>query len=332
MRRRQYQRVQLLVGLQLQRVLLLSHIGSAAGFASCPPPRFDTFADSITGKWQYGPSLPDQAREVEEVMRSCGGAVQGITEMVLPTTTCRSNREEDVIKGRYHNRADDGFIYFDCGSYSAGPVQLVEGSVVEMMSSLAFPSIPKRRLLISAKCQVGGTSGGILSLKPIDNDDVMAIGLNRVPIRAAEEEEAAESDSSVLLGTKPGSTIHWHNESVCRMPNTSQPWILQRAKWECFLSEGKDIDINSEETGEKPSREHLVGWMMIQGSDDDTDTDRKLWKSSGLGFLDTSEDNGGVVVQIGALCRVTKQARAVIRSFDAQGKLNGVILQEGIAT
>ena len=64
--------------------LLLARAPAARAFASCPPPRFDTFADATLGKWQFGPIIPDQAREVEEVMRSCGGAVQGIREIALP--------------------------------------------------------------------------------------------------------------------------------------------------------------------------------------------------------------------------------------------------------
>ena len=57
--------------------------------------------------------------EVEEVMRACGGAVQGIREMPL---FHRQNeyKEEDRL---YHNRADDGFIFMDNGSYTSGPVQ-----------------------------------------------------------------------------------------------------------------------------------------------------------------------------------------------------------------
>ena len=70
--------------------------GLRAGAAA---PRFDAFCDNLVGPWvrsQDGRSFP-----VEEVMRSCGGAVQGVREM-----------QSEL----YHNRADDGFIYFPCGS------------------------------------------------------------------------------------------------------------------------------------------------------------------------------------------------------------------------
>ena len=94
---------------------------SQYAFASCAPPRFDNFLDSILGTWRpIGSS--DKARSndvtsgsVEEVMRSCGGAVQGVKEIQFPGS---------IFNQMYHNRADDGFVYFDCGSYSVGPTSI----------------------------------------------------------------------------------------------------------------------------------------------------------------------------------------------------------------
>ena len=59
-------------------------------------PRFDTFCEQIVGRWVQRDGA---VFDVEEVMRACGGAVQGVKEGAL-----------------YHNRADDGFLYFPCGS------------------------------------------------------------------------------------------------------------------------------------------------------------------------------------------------------------------------
>ena len=73
-------------------------------YSSTAAPRFDNFLDSLTSSVWYissGVNADDDKHEIEEVMRSCGGAVQGI-------------REFDI----YHNRADDSFVYYNCGSYS----------------------------------------------------------------------------------------------------------------------------------------------------------------------------------------------------------------------
>ena len=81
---------------------------------------FDKFAAAATGSWsgtQYawtdGHASPGVACEavVDEVMRSCGGAVQGIR----------------VGDGPLLNRQDDGFCFFDCGSWTQGPTALTDG-------------------------------------------------------------------------------------------------------------------------------------------------------------------------------------------------------------
>ena len=63
--------------------------------------------------------IVDEKKVVEEVMRSCGGAVQGIREPFIVTTT---NENEDDKAGLYLNRANDGFVFYDHGDYSLGPV------------------------------------------------------------------------------------------------------------------------------------------------------------------------------------------------------------------
>ena len=80
-------------------------------------PSFDTFSAAATGSWtgtQY--EWPGDTNGVacetvvDEVMRSCGGAVQGIR----------------VGDGPLLNRQDDGFCFFDCGSWTQGPTALAE--------------------------------------------------------------------------------------------------------------------------------------------------------------------------------------------------------------
>ena len=83
-------------------------------------PSFDTFSAAATGSWhgtQY--QWPGDTNGVpctsvvDEVMRSCGGAVQGVR----------------VDDGPLLNRQDDGFCFFDCGSWTQGPAKIADGIV-----------------------------------------------------------------------------------------------------------------------------------------------------------------------------------------------------------
>ena len=86
-------------------------------------------------------------KEVEEVMRSCGGAVQGIRELPLSSFILPGEGSASEERQTYHNRADGGFVYADDGSYTAGPEKWdwsvsdeEEGSSEKLvMVSLAFP-------------------------------------------------------------------------------------------------------------------------------------------------------------------------------------------------
>ena len=83
-------------------------------------PSFDTFSAAATGSW-HGTRYkwPGDTNGVactvvvDEVMRSCGGAVQGIR----------------VGEGPLLNRQDDGFCFFDCGSWTQGPTKLTDGAL-----------------------------------------------------------------------------------------------------------------------------------------------------------------------------------------------------------
>ena len=83
-------------------------------------PSFDTFSAAATGSW-HGTRYewPGDTNGVtceavvDEVMRSCGGAVQGVR----------------VDDGPLLNRQDDGFCFFDCGSWTQGPTKLTDGAL-----------------------------------------------------------------------------------------------------------------------------------------------------------------------------------------------------------
>ena len=83
-------------------------------------PSFDAFSAAATGFWtgtlyEWPGDANGVACEsvVDEVMRSCGGAVQGVR----------------VGDGPLLNRQDDGFCFFDCGSWTQGPTKLTDGAL-----------------------------------------------------------------------------------------------------------------------------------------------------------------------------------------------------------
>ena len=106
-------------------------------FTPCASPRFDTFAENMLGKWL----IRSNEMEVTEVMRSCGGAVQGVREIALLES------KEDDDKGIYFNRANDGWAYLEDGSYSLGPTKL-DGRETQVWTSLTVEEGKQRFLLL----------------------------------------------------------------------------------------------------------------------------------------------------------------------------------------
>ena len=85
------------------------------------------------------------------------------------------------------------------------------------------------------------------------------------------------------------------------MASPSQPWMLQRAKWESLVNE----EFNEGEYGEhscegKPTRSDLMGWVrLLDGEEIDVNIESSNAGKEGLAF------------QIGALRPKTKEASAV---------------------
>jgi len=127
-------------------LLLLGASGLAT--ASMVAPSFDTFLQHGLGSWRGvgytwtpeapgGESLPLAvapgyitvpaacSAEVSEVMRSCGGAVQGVKEARQP-----SGGEVSL------NRQSEGTTFFSYGSWAEAPAALVGAGVEELMGAV----------------------------------------------------------------------------------------------------------------------------------------------------------------------------------------------------
>eukprot|EP00293_Proteomonas_sulcata_P000383 CAMPEP_0184327764 /NCGR_PEP_ID=MMETSP1049-20130417/143263_1 /TAXON_ID=77928 /ORGANISM="Proteomonas sulcata, Strain CCMP704" /LENGTH=224 /DNA_ID=CAMNT_0026650035 /DNA_START=466 /DNA_END=1140 /DNA_ORIENTATION=- len=221
-------------------------------------------------------------------MRACGGAVQGIEE-----------------GGVYHNRNNDGFIAFDCGSYSAGPSSQADKSR-DFMTSLCFSS-GQRQLLTIPEFPFDG----------LISADLHGQVLTREPGSSVPDQPLIQQTPQLKLESELG----------CRMPSPNQPWMAQRLKWEKQLCQGSTTNLD-ESLLLSPSgsshvvsnkSKHLIGWC-VHGVPACTD----IW-TEWDGFASST------VIQVGGVCVWTGEAKALTRSFDKDGNLLAVVLQQGSA-
>mmetsp|Transcript_16440 Transcript_16440/g.25462 ORF Transcript_16440/g.25462 Transcript_16440/m.25462 type:complete len:306 (+) Transcript_16440:79-996(+) len=261
---------------------------SSTSWKPCVQPRFDEFASCTVGPWVTRAS-PTEKHEVEEVMRSCGGAVQGVREL----SPSLDANEEKI----YLNRADGGFVYVDDGSYSFGPEKLDLTDETMVMASLAFT----------------GSQRGWLTAKLSSEDGMLpqstVLEMFR-PISSVTEKVAVvenlEQDASV-------PSINWKRIQRVRMPNSSQPWVLARAKWEqqTLPDEASNDD---DQSGTGP----LMGWSFVEtiGSKENV-------------FGDIVGSESSFCVHMTAICQESAVARSTTRCYDSTGLLKGVAFLEG---
>lgn len=272
----------------------------SALFVSCPPPRFDRFLDSIIGSWSFANdnvidgTVSIKTSSVDEVMRSCGGAVQGIKEIEYTDTSV------DKI---YHNRADDGFLYYNCGSYSSGPIQIDIGSSADELFLCSF-SFPKKG---KSRCLVSSSNLSVILKKGSCTDEM----------------DILSQANGMILDQKPNNII-WEQEMLCRMSSPSQPWMLQRAKWfqnnEHDYNKSKHID---EDVIEKKITT-AKSWISTYDIDQDVSSIRQSKELDPI----LSSNQVSKVIEIGVTLDYN-YAKAFLRCYDDKGKLKAVLLQDG---
>lgn len=271
-------------------------------FLPFPPPRFDVFSENLVCSWT---SPEDVASPVEEVMRSCGGAVQGMRE---PTIGNSLQDDDDSGKtGVYLNRANDGFLFVDDGSYTFGSVAW-EGSELFMGNFM----VGKSRLRLSC------------SLSPKEeNDD----GTNIDATFLRKTFGGLDVKPSMVETTAdPSSITPQFCEIIrCSMQSANQPWMSQRAKWERKkVDVTKEQSIDSEETEEESKLdERVICWCLSQSASEFSD-----WTNNAS--LLTTTGSEGSVVQMGIVCRDTSTVQVLARHYRSDGKLANVLFLSGI--
>jgi hypothetical protein len=247
-------------------------------FTSCAPPRFDVFSEKVIASWH----APDSAtvQVAEEVMRSCGGAVQGVRE--IPFASCV-----------YLNRADDGFVFFDCGTYTLGPVTLSETSSPSFTTSLALST--NSRVLLS--CSLDANEKRAQS-------QIAASRLYRVSF-GHDGSSLRPEDFRVNVAEPSCNDIFWQKQLQCFMSSPGQSWALQRVKWEQKGMEETSPDFEAANA--------LQAWGNVA----------QLAR-------DTNVNDNFVVLTMGVWCAETKCAKAVVREYNENRMLVRVALQTGM--
>lgn len=253
----------------------------------------------------------DVSFEVEEVMRSCGGAVQGVRELPLSLTDSageeRSTLEAVVEEGGeriYHNRADSGFVYADDGSYSSGPERVDVSKGCRLVSSMAFPG--RRRALIVGK----------LDSLP-DENEPSKCDLSSSVINLARPSSNLFAGEIDCPQTSP-PTIQWTKNVRVRMSSSNQPWSLPRAKWEQRVS--SSISSEDDDSSEKRVLEGSIsGWSFLTTESHSGDSDL---------FGDIAV-RGCWCIHVLATCSSTNLARSTVRYYDPEGLLKSVAFREG---
>lgn len=252
-------------------LLIYALIKAGHSFISCAPPRFNVFSENIVADWQ----TPD-IQNTNEVMRSCGGAVQGVREIPL-------------ISSLYLNRADDGFVFFDCGTYTHGPVTL---SDMENLFTTSISLSTRSRVLLSCTLDTN---------KKMKVPEIATL-LHRVSF--GDDGSSLQPEDFDVDVVEPHD-IYWHHQLQCRVSSPGQSWMLQRAKWEMFGVEEASPDF-------EPIT-NVQAWSVAQSASD----------------ANPDDNTNGVVLTMGAMCTKAGSVKAIARTYNENGMLVRVALQTG---
>ena len=313
--------------------IIICFVDSTLSYTPITPPRFDDVIEHLVGTWS-NPKTGTVYGTVEEVMRSCGGAIQGMRE--VPILSPLDVFEIESMR-RYHNRADDGFIFFDCGSYTQGNVhyQSNEDKGEEeydengVIATLVFHTIPKRRMLIQA----------------IPSVTSKTVCMNMTKKKVIQEQEnvveQVTNDANEKEPTCRNISFAWKNHIVCQMPTEGQAWMLNRAKWFKFdhlsikpVEVSFDVcNYSSLKDDNNGTNDEIIGWT--KQIDDQDVNDMKIDHALAY-LLDWNHLQDIIlpcshIIQTGAYCEESKEIKAILRIYDSQNQLKSVVLQQGIA-
>jgi len=307
---------------------------------SCSPPRFDVFGESLVGKWAIdGGTTPGRVRvaSVEEVMRSCGGAVQGIREPAGTKEVDDDEDESSSSSSTYLNRANDGFVFFDDGSYTMGPISLQTKEANKFLSCLVlsekdFEGRTQRMVMDFGLASAAEDKDQLDNSSSVQHTTAASTATMRTKQRFGDEIAVS---SGMGKNDRDNTVIEMEEITRimrCRMPSEGQPWMLQRAKWETLVPSTKDdeqqtiaveSDSDEDDASSKEQNNDSIWWAMSEPT-------LEFFERLGLPMADE-----GTMIHSGVGCPKTNTLRLLARQYQSSNNggdnltLCGILLIEG---
>lgn len=300
-------------------------IGRVNSYSSITEPQFDRFLQSVLGQWKFLNNKDGESNtkflEVEEVMRSCGGAVQGLRET--------KKEGESLEQTWYHNRADDGFLFFDDGTYASGPTVLKDKDKnAPFLVSFSFDSNGTKRVILSYEM-----THLVDNCIPVASVTLDALARVSAPLDDPED---------MLLGSElahPSTyNCYWENEIICRMSSSTEKWLRPRAKWEACNY--PPSEFAEEIRWKQPIRRWqgtqngFSAWIHVINNSCSGDSQPLSSYSSSQMVFDSSTiineyDSEAIISQVGVVCWLTGEVRSFIHSYSKAGFLQAVVFRKG---
>jgi hypothetical protein len=298
-------------------------------FVPCGAPRFDAFAEKLVCSWT---DENNQKVGVDEVMRSCGGAVQGIREHILSPTlpvVDDDNDNDDAKKLHYHqglylNRADDGFVFFDSGAYSLGPTSFLQDPArhnERWVSNFMIDST--RRLILTS-------STPSVLLTPTTESPSVTPSLSKTTFMLQKTvggglDREVPTVTMDTTGSWQRVCVAWDETLSCSMPGGGQPWNLLRAKW----AKRRTDSINTVSRG---SRQELSSTFVCWASTDQTVKDFADWAGlspSDLGIASIDDVENGSLLLTGVHGPPDGKIQGMARIYTKSGTLSNILFLQG---
>jgi hypothetical protein len=211
---------------------------------------------------------------VEEVMRSCGGAVQGVREELRWSD--KIEEEDEAASSLFLNRQCDGFTHFDDGSWALGEVSISS-------STSPPPPPPPPPFVLDASISHADGSRRVLRLW---FDDLARTGtLSEAHVACLAKSEGGGA-AAVAAKWENGQLEMNGTRSVCEKegdgkvvvvkeeratsPSKGAPWIATRLKWVTKVatnpSHGDEKALPNTEQQQQQHRSELPGRCFVESA------------------------------------------------------------------
>ena len=290
---------------------------------SIPPPRFDVFSERLVGSWLIASSFIDidtpstatsTSRSVEEVMRSCGGAVQGLREpFVVPEMEREEDNNTKHDQGLYLNRANDGFLFVDEGNYSYGPTTFSTTN----RNAGGQPQQPQPHFV--SNFMLTKDYRVLLSCSKQQKHSL----LRKQKFGVQNQDQSLDDDAKVLRSiddpTQHIIPTTIHNIVTCSMPSSSHPWMLQRSKWTKLAFQVGESDEEIQEKRDENDGTTIYCWSSsLQSSNEFSE-----WMNISDNDIGDGQKEKRVVQQMGIFCKDSGQFQVSCRFYDSHSPDTG---------